>query len=194
MVVLHYTGMQSGDAALARLCDPQAEVSSHYLIRENGEVLQLVDEDLRAWHAGAGAWGGIEDVNSHSIGIELVNSGTAPFAAPLMNSLEELLAGICDRWKITPHRVIGHSDCAPSRKVDPGPRFDWRRLARAGLSIWPGPGDAGDFFADARSFGYRGAEDEVLKAFRLRFRPHASGDLAREDAELMADLARRWPV
>ena len=197
MVVIHFTGMESGAAALERLCDPSAEVSAHYLIDEDGGVLQLVDEELRAWHAGAGAWGSVSDVNSRSVGIELVNDGASAFPEAQMAALEDLLAGVCARWQVPPERVIGHSDCAPARKVDPGPLFDWRRLAETGLSIWPEAAEPGDFLKDAARFGYRGEAAEVLRAFRLRFRPEAAGDAGGPeelDARLMADLARRWPA
>ncbi|MCE2739755.1 MAG: N-acetylmuramoyl-L-alanine amidase [Rhodobacter sp.] len=107
LVVLHYTAMPSCAAALERLCDPLAEVSAHYLICEAGDVLALVPERARAWHAGAGSWGAVTDVNSHSIGVELANDGLQPFAAPQMTALEFLLGGILARWSIPPHRVIG---------------------------------------------------------------------------------------
>ena len=143
MVVLHYTAMETAEAALARLCDPAAEVSAHYLVGVAGEIWQLVAESERAWHAGAGAWGGISDVNSHSIGIELANAGPLnglpPFAEAQMATLEALLDSILARWTIRPQRVIGHSDMAPGRKADPGPKFDWRRLALGGRAVWPGP-------------------------------------------------------
>ena len=160
MVVLHYTAMESAGAALDRLCEENVEVSAHYLICETGRIWQLVDEEMRAWHAGAGRWGDVVDVNSRSIGIELANTGTQPFAEPQMAALEALLRGIVDRWSVRPERVIGHSDMAPGRKGDPGPRFDWRRLALQGLSVWPDPhGGAGrdedrtGFFVNARHFG-----------------------------------------
>jgi N-acetylmuramoyl-L-alanine amidase len=207
MIVLHYTGMASCEAALARLCDPAAEVSAHYLIAEAGEVLSLVEEAERAWHAGAGAWGGVTDVNSASIGIELANPGDAPFAARQMQSLERLLAEVMTRWSIPPARVIGHSDMAPARKRDPGQRFDWRALALYGLSVWPepresdpsgaDPSDAGPagFRAAARAFGWPDvADDLLLGALRLRFRPWARGPLDAVDAGIAADLAARFPV
>jgi N-acetylmuramoyl-L-alanine amidase len=195
LVVIHYTAMESGAAALARLCDPVAEVSAHYLIDTDGAVLRLVEETMRAWHAGAGAWGGRGDVNSRSIGIELVNRGTEPFAAPQMAVLEQVLAGVRDRWALPPQAVIGHSDMAPDRKGDPGPRFDWRRLALAGQSVWPEPASPGDFLADLRRFGYPdAAADVLLTAFRRRFRPWARGPLDDTDAALAADLARRFAV
>lgn len=141
MVVLHYTGMETAQAALERLCDPAAEVSAHYLITEKGELFQLVAEDQRAWHAGVSRWGEVVDVNSHSIGIELVNMGHhlgySPFPHPQMLCLERLLRGILDRWQITPERVVGHEHVAPGRKIDPGEKFDWALLARLGLAKWP---------------------------------------------------------
>lgn len=203
MVVVHYTGMASAEAALARLCDPAAAVSAHYLIARDGRLWQLVDEDARAWHAGRGGWGEVDDVNSRSIGIELDNpgppGGLPPFAEPQMTTLEALLAGILARWRIPPERVIGHADMAPGRKADPGPKFDWRRLARRGLAVWPdsrSPGGRG--FADlARAAGYPLAvagEAAVLDAFRLRFRPGAGGPLHPADLAVLADLAARWPA
>lgn len=198
MVVIHYTAMQSADAAIARLCDPVAEVSAHYVICEQGRVAQLVDEDMRAWHAGAGAWGDVVDVNSHSIGIELANCSApdalVPFPAPQMDALVALLAKIRTRWTIAPQRVIGHSDMAPTRKFDPGPKFDWQRLARHGLSIWPkGTGEVGNFAQDAHKFGYRCEDsDAVLSAFRARFLPCKTGVLDAQDRAVMRELADRW--
>jgi len=197
MVVIHYTAMATAAAARARLCDPAAEVSAHWLIDEAGRAEALVPEELRAWHAGAGAWGAVGDVNSRSIGIELANPGDRPFAAAQMAALERLLAGILGRWAIPPERVIGHADMAPGRKADPGPRFDWRRLARAGLSVWPGAGGdaAADFAAAARRFGYpQAAPDLLLAVFRARFRPWASGPETAADRAALDDLARRFPV
>jgi N-acetylmuramoyl-L-alanine amidase len=197
LVVIHYTAMQSCAAALSRLCDPAAEVSAHYLIDVDGTVLSLVAEDMRAWHAGAGTWGGRGDVNSRSIGIELANDGTAPFAHAQMAALEGVLTGVMARWTIGPAGVIGHSDMAPDRKSDPGPRFDWRRLALSGFSVWPEAGAmAGPaaFLPAAVRFGY-GADlsaDHILRAFRLRFRPWATGPLDAVDAGSMVSLARRF--
>jgi len=185
MVVLHYTAMTSADAALTRLCDPRAEVSAHYLIARDGAVCRLVAEEMRAWHAGAGAWGAVRDVNSRSIGIELDNDGRTPFAAPQMAALERLLAGIMARWSIPPERVIGHSDMAPGRKFDPGPRFDWQRLARQGLCRVGGRGDgeAQDFRQTARALGYTADVDDatLLAALRLRWRPWGRGPLTSAD-------------
>jgi len=201
MVVIHHTAMTDAAAALARLCDPVSEVSAHYLIGADGRLWALVDEEARAWHAGAGGWGGRGDVNSASIGIELDNPGTAPFAAPQMAVLEALLADIMARRAIPATRVIGHACMAPDRKDDPGPRFDWRRLARAGLSVWPGPvmparaPDWPAFRAAATAFGYPdAAPDKLLAAFRDRFRPRATGPLDGLDLALIRDLAARFPV
>jgi N-acetylmuramoyl-L-alanine amidase len=199
MVVLHYTAMQSAQAACDRLCDAGAEVSAHYLISEAGGIVQLVAEEMRAWHAGAGAWGDVGDVNSHSIGIELANTGDVPFPAAQMDALEGLLGGIQDRWDIPAARIIGHSDMAPDRKFDPGPRFDWRRLALGGLSVWPEevveiPGEWDDFLTHAKVFGYRAPDQQaVLSAFRMRFLPCKTGELDVADIGLIKRLADEWP-
>jgi N-acetylmuramoyl-L-alanine amidase len=195
LIVIHYTGMESCAAAHARLCDAVAEVSAHYLISEQGAVMPLVDEGMRAWHAGAGAWGGVTDVNSRSIGVELANTGTAPFAHAQMTALDALLRDVMTRWSIPAHRVIGHSDMAPARKSDPGLHFDWHRLALAGLSVWPTAVEPRDFTTMARQFGYPDVDPSlILHAFRLRFRPWSTGTLDQTDASLMTDLALRFPV
>lgn len=183
--------MKDCAAARDRLCDPAAEVSAHYLIAADGTLLQLVDEASRAWHAGAGEWRGRGDVNSRSIGVELDNPGGQPFAAPQMRVLERLLEDILGRWSLGPEAVIAHSDMAPGRKSDPGPRFDWQRLARAGLSVWPGAEAPPMAFREAAlRFGYPDVADEVLlSAFRLRFRPWAEGPLSPADASAAAALA-----
>ena len=159
LVVLHYTAMQPAEAALTRLCDPASQVSAHYLIAEDGRVWRLVDESRRAWHAGAGAWGEVSDVNSRSIGVELSNPGDAPFPAPQIAALERLLRDVCARWAIPPERVIGHACMAPLRKRDPGRRFDWRALARGGLAVWlDGGSDGGS--GDGRGGGRGGGRDD----------------------------------
>ncbi|WP_166418514.1 N-acetylmuramoyl-L-alanine amidase [Cochlodiniinecator piscidefendens] len=198
MVVLHYTAMNSCEEARVRLSDPAIEVSAHYLISEQGDVLQLVSEENRAWHAGAGSWGNVRDVNSHSVGIELANTGSTPFSAPQMDALEALLADVLKRWSIPPERVIGHSDMAPDRKLDPGSRFDWRRLARQGLSVWPDndltcPVDEVLFEGNLSAIGYPLVGGR-LTAFRLRFRPQAFGPLDGVDMALAAYLALCFPV
>lgn len=192
LVAIHYTAI-SCDAARARLCDPAAEVSAHWLISETGLVEALVDECHRAWHAGAGHWAGLDDINSHSIGIELANDGSQPFPEPQMASLERLLRGIMDRWSIPPGRVIGHSDMAPTRKSDPGPRFDWRRLALQGLALWPKVAGNPDvaLSESLTRIGYPDAPDAArLAAFRLRFRPWANGKETAEDRATADAVAR----
>ena len=204
LIVLHYTAMASAKAAIARLCDPEFEISAHYLVSATGNVIQLVDEAQRAWHAGAGSWGECNEVNSRSIGIELANDGYSAFPAAQMKTLEKLLGAVMDRWRIPPERVIGHSDMAPGRKSDPGPQFDWQRLAHRGLSVWPhskdivppSDGRADEFRRFAAAFGYtsNSASDGVFVAFRQRFRPQAEGALEATDVALIRDLAMRYPV
>lgn len=203
MVVIHHTAMASAEAALKRLCDRAAEVSCHYLIAEDGRLWRLVAETDRAWHAGAGAWGAVADVNSRSIGIELANAGPLaghpPFPEPQMVVLERLLDAVMARWAIAPARVIAHSDMAPGRKCDPGPKFDWRRLARAGRAVWPEAARAvvAEFPVHALQAGYvppAGGWGAVLDAFRLRFRPWACEPGPSDaDAALMAGLAAAYP-
>jgi N-acetylmuramoyl-L-alanine amidase len=183
-VVIHYTAMDGVEGPLKVLCDPACEVSAHYVISAQGAVFHLVSEDQRAWHAGAGLWGEITDMNSRSIGIELCNDGYSPFPEPLMTSLEDLLGGIIARWDIAPGRVIAHSDLAPGRKIDPGTRFDWQRLARQGLALsFQAAGESGDFISTLRAIGYTAdvANDVLLDAFRRRFRPWGEGPLCDAD-------------
>ena len=174
LVVLHYTAMQSASAAIDRLCDPAYEVSAHYVIARDGQVTLLVPEDQRAWHAGAGQWQGQVDINSRSIGIELDNTGAHPFPEPQMVALETVLGGILGRWGIAPENVIGHSDMAPGRKVDPGPHFDWTRLARQNLAA--------------------GAPASPIDPSNLAETAHAAGYTAACDiADLRQAVALRWP-
>ncbi|NIZ15275.1 N-acetylmuramoyl-L-alanine amidase [Phaeobacter sp. HF9A] len=189
LIVLHFTAMQSAEAALQRLCDSEFEVSAHYLISNSGSLWQLVDEDMRAWHAGAGEWGGQSDINSRSIGIELDNRGDHPFSEPQMRMLEALLPQIMQRWDIPREGVIGHSDMAPGRKWDPGPRFDWRRLSSAGLArsaTAPSVAPAATpqrFREAARACGFTADVDDstLLEAVRLRYRPWGRGPLCALD-------------
>lgn len=199
LIVLHYTAMDSAEAACARLCDPAAEVSAHYLITGKGETVPLVPEDQRAWHAGAGEWQGRDDINSRSIGIELDNRGNHPFSEPQMVTLETLLRGIMERWSIPPEGIIGHSDMAPGRKIDPGPRFDWPRLARQNLA---GKGrqyaeknrgsdpTPAAFIAAAHAAGYTATDDIdlLLHSTRLRYAPWRKGLLCAADMTLGHDL------
>lgn len=201
IIVLHYTAMPDWKQARDWLCHPEAEVSAHYIISPQGEVARLVDEDQRAWHAGAGSWGDITDVNSRSIGIELSNDGFSPFAAPLMDALEALLPAIMDRWAIPAHRVIAHSDLAPGRKIDPGSRFDWARLVRSGLAVDATPPaaiatDEAAFLRDMISVGYgTGVSiDVLLTALRLRHRQGHDGPLDGWDCAIAANLSLRFPI
>lgn len=183
MVVLHYTGMIDGASAIARLSDPEAKVSAHYVVAEDGQVVRMVDEAHRAWHAGRSWWRGTSDINSASIGIEIVNPGHEfgyrPFPEAQIDAVIELLAGIMERHSITRGNVVGHSDVAPARKEDPGELFPWYRLARLRLAL-PRPtknlmdphwSDAGFLLALER-FGYDVADGvAAVRAFQRRFRP-----------------------
>ena len=183
MIVLHYTGMESAAAALDRLRDPAAKVSAHYLVDEDGTIHRLVPEQKRAWHAGRSHWRGITDINSASIGIEIVNPGHdhgyCPFPDAQIEALIPLVADIKDRYAITRGNVVGHSDIAPTRKRDPGELFPWGRLARLRLAL-PRPtrnlldpewSDAGFLLALER-FGYEVADPlAAVVAFQRRFRP-----------------------
>lgn len=140
MLVLHYTGMTSGEAALSRLRDPEARVSAHYLVEEDGRVFALVPEERRAWHAGRGVWQGETDVNAASIGIEIVNPGHEfgyrPFPEAQIQAVIALVSDIRSRWSVPDARIIAHSDLAPERKEDPGELFPWKVLAGAGHGLW----------------------------------------------------------
>jgi N-acetylmuramoyl-L-alanine amidase len=200
LLIVHYTGMPTADGARERLCDAEAKVSSHYLIDEAGEVVRLVAEDRRAWHAGAGGWRGQGDVNSRSIGVELVNPGHEhgyrPFPPAQMAAFVAVARGILMRHPITAHGVLGHSDVAPARKTDPGELFDWRGLAADGIGLWPdltakpapGPallivGSTGDAVRGLQgklaAYGYEievdglygSATALVVTAFQRHFRP-----------------------
>ncbi|MYL97352.1 N-acetylmuramoyl-L-alanine amidase [Novosphingobium sp. FGD1] len=183
MVVLHYTGMKSADDALSRMCDPEAEVSAHYMIDEEGVVTSLVPEGKRAWHAGHSYWRGVTDVNSASVGIELVNPGHEfgyrPFPEAQMDALLPLLADILERHDIPRANVVGHSDIAPARKEDPGELFDWARLGQLGLALeiprakmnlfYDNPGA---FYLALERFGYDITDGRAaVAAFQRRWRP-----------------------
>jgi N-acetylmuramoyl-L-alanine amidase len=207
MLVLHYTGMPSAAEALARLVDPTARVSAHYMVEEDGAIWRLVEEDARAWHAGVAFWRGASDINARSIGIEIVNPGHEfgyrPFPEPQMCALVELAADIVARHPIPARNVVGHADVAPQRKMDPGERFDWRRLARAGIGLWPddcwhearADDRSGDEIGGGRrrvrdmlaAIGYQVTDpDAALVAFQRHFRPHRVDGLS--DAETVRRL------
>ena len=142
MLVLHYTGMETGRAAIDRLADPAAKVSAHYVVEEDGTIIAMVDEAMRAWHAGLSYWRGITDINSASVGIEIVNGGhdfgLPDFPDVQISAVIALSREIIARHGIRPENVVGHSDIAPGRKIDPGEKFPWERLAREGVGLWPG--------------------------------------------------------
>ncbi len=198
MILLHYTGMISARVAEERLCDPAAEVSAHYLVDEDGRIVQMVREADRAWHAGKSSWKGVTDINSCSIGIEIVNPGHEhgyrSFPEVQMAAVIDLCLEIKARHGIAAERVVGHSDVAPGRKVDPGELFDWNRLAGHGLGVFVEPeqlaggriyaeGDAGPKVQEVQSMlslvGYgieiSGEYDQrtttVVGAFQRHFRP-----------------------
>ena len=162
ILVLHYTGMPDAGQALRRLRDPQAKVSAHYVIDLDGSVTRMVPEEKRAWHAGVSCWKGARDINARSIGIEIVNPGHEfgyrPFQLAQMDALVALAKDIKTRHDIPPERVLGHSDVAPTRKLDPGELFDWFRLSVEGIAIWPQPKAVnwtdGQFLEALQAYGY----------------------------------------
>lgn len=206
MLVLHYTGMTSAEAALDRLCDPTARVSAHYVVGEDGTIWRLVSEARRAFHAGRSCWASESDLNLVSIGVEIVNPGHEwgyhRFPEAQMTAVERLCRDLLARHPIPSHRVVGHSDIAPDRKTDPGELFDWPRLARAGIGIWPAPArrqatasiDRAQAVAGLRAIGYGtppASEELVIAAFQRRFRPACcdgvlDGDTAVRIAEVRA--------
>lgn len=205
MIVLHYTGMETGAGAEAWLCDPASEVSSHYIVHEDGRVVQMVRESDRAWHAGKSSWQGVADINSCSIGIEIVNRGHVlgyhAFPRRQVEAVIALCLGICARHSVAPERVLAHSDVAPGRKIDPGEKFPWGALAEAGVGHFVaaapirrgrviGHGDAGAEVEELQSmlalYGY-GVEisgrfdrqtQTVVAAFQRHFRPRRVDGMA----------------
>ncbi len=215
MLVLHYTGMESGEAALDRLCIADSGVSCHYLVYEDGRIVQMVAEADRAWHAGVSFWRGETDINSRSIGIEIVNPGHEygyrPFPEAQMAAVTALSSDIVARRAIPPRNVVAHSDIAPTRKADPGELFDWARLADAGAGLWVTPAailggpvlkpeDEGEAVAELQrrlaQYGYgideTGAYDDltqaVVTAFQRHFRQMKVDGVA--DSSTLATLER----
>jgi N-acetylmuramoyl-L-alanine amidase len=202
MLVLHYTGMKTGEEALARLTDPAAKVSAHYTIDRDGRIYRHVPEECRAWHAGVSYWAGERNVNGRSIGIEIVNPGHefgyVPFTDPQIASLIDLSRGIFARHPIPPSRVVAHSDLAPARKEDPGELFPWKSLAEYGIGLWP----AGGFHAltepfekALERFGYgvppevEVPMEKVIIAFQRHYRPaKLDGHWDEECGRVLADL------
>jgi N-acetylmuramoyl-L-alanine amidase len=206
MIVLHYTGMPDAEAAIARLRDPASKVSCHYLVAEDGNVLRMVDEDKRAWHAGRSHWRGVTDINSASIGIEIVNPGHEfgyrDFSEPQVNAVIRLVAGVKDRYSITRGNVVGHSDIAPTRKKDPGERFPWSKLARLRLAL-PRPTkglmdphwNEASFLLALERFGYEVTDPRAaIRAFQRRFRPEMiDGEMDAECRMLLLALLLPQP-
>lgn len=189
MILIHYTGMRTAKEALERLCEPESQVSAHFVIDERGRVDRLVDPARRAWHAGRSYWAGDTDINSASIGIELVNKGHEfgyhAFSERQIGKLGFVCLELIEQYGIAPHRILGHSDVAPGRKVDPGHYFPWERLAERGIGLWPEPNDmdfeaAKDLLDHPESFhgllcgyGYNPEVDpqEAVIAFHRHFYP-----------------------
>ena len=196
VIVLHFTEQDSVQQSLDTLRSRNSggRVSSHYLVGDDGRIYQLVSDQDRAWHAGAGSWGAITDLNSASIGIEIDNDGHEPYTEAQIAALLRLLDDLTTRLRIPKSQVIGHSDLAPTRKVDPGPHFPWKRLADAGYGRWPqdtasAPPPGFDGWAAMAAFGYPLADRAAaLRAFRMRFRGRDDG--AALTPELDADDLR----
>ena len=205
MLVFHYTGMETGEAALTRMCDPVAAVSAHYMVWEDGRVTQLIDEEKRAWHAGVSSWQGDDDLNSRSIGIEIVNGGhdfplpdgsLPPYPLPQIHALIELYHQITDRWTIPDSRLVAHSDIAPGRKQDPGEHFPWQRLARAGVGLWPNFESVGEPALTGKglepgmhSAGVRRMQEHLA---RIGYGIDASGRYDSATEDVVRAFQRRW--
>ncbi len=189
LIILHYTGMQNFTVAYDRLCDPESKVSAHYLIDEGGRLYPLVDEDKRAWHAGQAYWEGEADINSHSIGIEIVNPGHEfgyrKFPGKQIDAVAELCLSLTEKYKIAPYHVLGHSDIAPRRKQDPGELFPWEKLATEFVGLWASSremdftaakeilGNKKLFLEHLGAYGYdmKAPEDKLIEAFHRHFYP-----------------------
>lgn len=211
-ILLHYTGMIDAAAALARLCDPASQVSAHYTVDEDGALYTHVSEDKRAWHAGQSFWRGLDDLNSRSIGVEIVNpgheNGYRTFPEKQIQAVAELCRGILKRFDLGPESVLAHSDVAPARKQDPGELFPWKALAGQGVGVWPCEADedrvkgAGlDVDRALIDFGYDPHADATdrLLAFQRHYEPEAfagtPGEItARTRGRLYGLLAGHWLI
>ena len=220
-IILHYTGMASGEAAQAWLCNPDSQVSSHYIVHEDGRVVQMVREADRAWHAGKSFWAGVTDINSCSVGIEIVNRGHDlgydAFPDSQVESVISLTRDIVTRHNISGERVLAHSDVAPGRKIDPGEKFPWGRLASAGVGHWVPPepagedhglceGDSGEVVKSLQMLLFRygyGVDTDgtfgektriVVEAFQRHFRPERVDGIAdRSTLETLSRLLTALP-
>jgi N-acetylmuramoyl-L-alanine amidase len=197
-LVLHYTGMQTAAAAVERLCDPVARVSSHYMVDEDGTVYCLVEERNRAWHAGISYWRGVRGLNDRSVGIEIVNPGHEwgyrPFPAVQMAAVLELCAGILKRHPIPDRNVVGHSDIAPDRKQDPGELFPWGWLAENGVGLWSGEiTEPGDIAEDLAVIGYDMSLQlpALVTAFQRHFVPESVTGVVDETTAARAAALRK---
>ena len=199
-IILHYTAM-STEKSLDRLCDPIYEVSCHYLIDPNGVCYQLVDNNKRAWHAGKSYWRGYHDLNSRSLGIELVNSGNEDYPEAQMKSLIKLLQHLIVSLALNSKNILGHSDIAPARKLDPGKWFNWQKLSVNGVGFFPEVSepiacDKQVFLAEAKRAGFNpnANAEHVLKTFRNRCRPKFTGELDGYDCALMQKFADAFDI
>lgn len=196
MLVLHYTGMETGEAAYDRLIDPSSKVSAHYLIHEDGKTVSLVDEGRRAWHAGVSFWNGITDVNSASIGIEIVNGGhdfgLPDFARPQLTSLIKLCKRLVQSYNIVDFNIVGHSDIAPSRKQDPGEKFPWKEVAKRGVGYWPT-----EIKKDHRTIFEQGASDRAISILQkglafIGYQVEVNGRLDAHTYDVIRAVQRRY--
>ncbi|MEM7767348.1 MAG: N-acetylmuramoyl-L-alanine amidase [Pseudomonadota bacterium] len=206
VLVLHYTGMETGAAAIARLKDPAAEVSAHYVVREDGVVVQMVAEAERAWHAGVSRWQGDGDLNSRSVGVEIVNGGhdvpladgtLPPYPAVQVAAVVSLSSAVLARHRICPTRVVGHSDIAPGRKRDPGEHFPWRALAQAGIGLWPEPAASADQLAViGRGLGRGDTGTPVVNVQRMLsnigYKMDTAGAYDEQTESVVLAFQRRW--
>lgn len=201
MLVFHYTGMQTALLALDRMCDLNSEVSAHYMVDEDGSIWSLVEEADRAWHAGIAYWRGNTNINARSIGIEIVNPGHqfgyCVFSGAQMKSVTELALGVLSRNPIPPQNVVGHSDIAPTRKIDPGEFFDWELLAGLGIGLWPPKADYLEQNLNALTcalarIGYDVSNFPMaLKAFQRHYRPkRVTGRIDPETSRLIIGLSQ----
>lgn len=198
VIVLHYTEQDSVEQSLDTLRSRNSggRVSSHYLLGKDGKIYQLVSDAKRAWHAGAGRWGAITDVNNASIGIEIDNDGKSPFPDAQIDGLIVLLRDLTTRLRIPPTQIIGHSDLAPTRKIDPGPLFPWKRLHDAGFGLWPAdptqaPPAGFDPWLALQAIGYSiDNRADTVRAFHHRFRGMEGTELDAQDLRILHALTR----
>ena len=201
ILVIHYTGMLPENIALDWLCNPESKVSAHYLIDEKGSIFNLVPVLMRAWHAGKSYWRGATDINSRSIGIELVNPGHdfgyRDFSLNQVNSLIYLANKLLSQHPIPPRNVLGHSDISPSRKIDPGERFPWKKLAEEGIGLWPNQKKSNNtemsnknFIKILNSYGYdtdNNSLSDLVTAFQRHFRPELCDGIVDKETQVQLE-------